>query len=623
MELRSGSSFLVRAGRISLAPVWPAACAAVFIAIAVASWGEWTVSAFPLDAGREMIVPRLLLEGKTLYSDIRCFYGPTGYWLNAGMAWFLGAGPQDLWLAGAVRFALTLALLWMLARRLLSGPLALLGMSFGAYGLFFSFVMPYSAGIGWGALLTVAGLLCLSRRLQADAVGSRLRDAQDAVRPASLAWSVAAAALFSLAATTKQEYAVVSAVLVAVLLADHLLRPSIGSTVKTLAAVSAAAVLPFAAIAAIVLARVPVHVLLHENLWIPELMDYLGGGAGYCLEYLGDPLRLTTLVELIALLVAAAALVTALFSTRAQTAAWTAVLASTLTVFVSECYSQTLPRSAWNVFAYPKPRLRELTEALPMLCVPVSLAAIGTVAVQACRGGAGSAWARLTGEHRLGIACAGVCLAFTMREVPGAAGLLRQPLTPVVVVWLLALVVPRVMAWGASARRLWTAGLAVLLVAGTLFGIDNLRFYRMRPGTWLEDSAGRMYAWQRRKPFTPEWFGGAVQIVERNRGRIGGGAVACIPEGAWVNALCDLPWPTRDTQWLPYFELWIVEDLANRPPEFVLAMAPVDSLDMPRAAEVLQRNYEIVSSNEQGMVLYKYKCDRTQAAGTQLTGELQ
>ena len=56
----------------------------------VLTWGRWTVVAFPLDAGREMIVPQMLLEGRALYTDIRCFYGPLGYWLNAGLTALLG-----------------------------------------------------------------------------------------------------------------------------------------------------------------------------------------------------------------------------------------------------------------------------------------------------------------------------------------------------------------------------------------------------------------------------------------------------------------------------------------------------------------------------------------------------
>lgn len=569
-----------------------------------------------------MIVPRLLLEGRVLYRDIRCFYGPLGYWINAALGWAIGTGPDAVWLAGALRFGLMLALLWQLARRLLTPRLAALAMTFGAYGLFFSFVTPYSAGIGWGALLLVGGLLCLARTFSAEPVGDT-DEPRATPAGASIRWSIAAAALFSLAAATKQEYAFAAASLVALLMGDHLLRPRLPGGRTKLLAIVVAAVLPFALIAAVVLVRVPAAVLLHENLWIPELMDHVGGGASYCLEYLSSPARLTALVELTALLTVAVAVVTIVASANGRRRMWIVLIASAVIAGVAEWYARSLPHSAWNVFNYPKPRLRELIEASPMLCLPLSFVVIAIVARQMWKTRSAAAWNQTTGGYRLGIACGVVYLSFTMREIPGAAGLLRQPLTPILLAWLLASVVPQCMRWQGTTTRFWGAGVSLLLLAGTAFGVDNMRFYQMRPGTWLEASCGSMYAWQRRQPFTPKYFAGALQLVESHREVIGGGSLVCVPEGAWVNAMTNLRWGTRDTQWMPYLEPWIAQDMKQQPPGFVLTMESLEALKLPAVAEMIHENYRVLEANECGMTLYQRVDGREEPARAAATGDLQ
>ncbi len=552
------------------------------------------------------MIPRLLLEGRVIYLDIRCFYGPLGYWLNAGVGWFLGSGPDAMGLAGTLRFGLMLVLLWQLARRLLSPGFAVLAMVCGTYGLSFSFVTPYSAGIGWGALFLVGGLLCMARPLGAvpmTPAGEPDREEQSA----SVWWSVAAATIFSLMASTKQEYAVTAATLIAMLIVTHLVCPGARRRGARLAAIAVAAILPFSLIAGIVLARVPAAVVFYDNLWIPELMEYLGGATNYCLDYLSKPSNLTVLLELTMLLTAAISAISLISSGDRRRQSWIALFSSLLIACIVEWYARSLPHSSANVFSYPKPRLRELIEASPMLCLPLSLSVIALLGWNAWKAKSAHFWNRISGTHRLGIVCTVVYLGFTLREIPTAVALLRQPVTPILLAWLLAAFVPLTMRWQGKTRRVWAWSVGLLLLAGAACGIDNMRFYLMRPATMLKASAGSMYAWQRRQPFTPAWFEGALQLVHAHRDAIEEGTLACVPEGAWINALTGLPWPMRDTQWMPYLQAWIAEDLDRTPPDFLLVMEPGCIAELTRIVPIIDALYIPIDTNSMGMTLYQHR----------------
>jgi hypothetical protein len=173
-----------------------AVAAAAFAHALVPSWRKW--GSLYVDVGRELELPRQLLEGARLYQDVRAYYGPLAYWVNEGLYALFGVHADVLAGAGLVTAALYAGLAWLLGRALL-GPAgaALLAATVAEVNLFphlfynpsFNFVLPYAFPATYGALLLLASTLGLVRHAQEG-------------RPAPFA---AAAAALGLVALTKVE----------------------------------------------------------------------------------------------------------------------------------------------------------------------------------------------------------------------------------------------------------------------------------------------------------------------------------------------------------------------------------------------------------------------------------
>jgi hypothetical protein len=237
----------------------------------------------------------------------------------------------------------------------------------------------------------------------------------------------------------------------------------------------------------------------------------------------------------------------------------------------------------------------------------MGLLVLATATRRAWREGSRVVWRGLGGRHRLGMVCALVYLAFASREVPVLTSLTREPLAPLLLAWLLCTFVPDGRAWRPPTRRGWTLGVAMLLAGVAACSLDGVAYYRGKPATVLAGDQGQMFAWQRRKPFTPAWFQDALDIVRTNRDRIAGRSIACVPEGAWINALLGLDWPTRDTQWMSFCQDWILEDLQDRPPAFLLVTEPLTQADhrLDDVHDRITREYVALERNVSGMVLYR------------------
>jgi hypothetical protein len=124
------------------------------------TWGAW--GSLTIDTGREMYVPSVLAEGKTLYRDIWYLYGPLAPYWNSFLYRLFGVRLEVLYWAGSLS-ALGCAVFLYLAGMEFSAVLA--GWTAGAAVLcqafhptLFSFPLPYSFGTVYGYLVSSAFL---------------------------------------------------------------------------------------------------------------------------------------------------------------------------------------------------------------------------------------------------------------------------------------------------------------------------------------------------------------------------------------------------------------------------------------------------------------------------------
>ncbi|NLX14773.1 MAG: hypothetical protein GXY44_14140 [Phycisphaerales bacterium] len=592
----------------------------------VLTWGRWTVVAFPLDAGREMIVPQMLLEGRALYTDIRCFYGPLGYWLNAGLTALLGDYENGFWLVNLLRFAGMLVLLWLLAWKLLSPPVALLAMTSGVFTLFYSFAVPYTAAIGWGAVFLVGGILCAARPLSIQASLRRtgravLNDANSRSDFNLTVWSVSSAVLLALAAVTKHEYTAAAGVVWVILLLDLLLRHEHASR-RCISFIGAflGFLLPIGLLALFLVATVSWPVLIRENLWLENLLQYHTTTGDYTLWSICTPFNLLNMLSWIGLLAAVisgASLVLGMRMLRKgrgsliRPSTWRLVaaiwigLAVTLLIEIYLHSSGLMPRHGLIGFRQFRPR--EWIEALPVLCLPLSGLFVIYLLRSVWKGGPRRAWQKLGTRGRLLAVCVAVYLVFAGREVPGGIALVRQPLGTILLAALLSVYLPRLLHSRATLRRMTRFTTAFLLLGLTLCAVDAIAYLQSRPSGTLRGRNGLMHVYQRRQPFTPQWFQAGLNVIDAHETQLAGRTIACVPEGAWINALAGLPWPMRDTQWMPFCQKWLVEDLTNTPPDFLLVMEPETLHDLTKVEPIISEFYIPIDTNSTGMTLYQIR----------------
>jgi hypothetical protein len=150
------------AGLVSLVIIWAAWFYGTW-----ATWGWLTA-----DCGREMYVPVVLSEGKTLYKDIWYLYGPGAPYFNSYLYRLFGVHLNVLYWAGSLSALGSAIFLYLAGMRLSS---RLVGWTAGAILLtqsfhhsLFSFPLPYSFASVYGCLVA-----CLFLWLVICASGSR------------------------------------------------------------------------------------------------------------------------------------------------------------------------------------------------------------------------------------------------------------------------------------------------------------------------------------------------------------------------------------------------------------------------------------------------------------------
>src|SRR5438105_13884215 len=148
--------------------LWIALIAASFAFGLAVSWQRW---GNPLvDCGREMNQPLRLAGGEMLYSDVRHIYGPLSPYLNAALYRLFGASLNVLYADGIITAMLILALVYWLARQLMT-PLAAAAATLSvmwlcAFKQAGNYILPYSYGSLHGSVLGLATLALLVRTLR-------------------------------------------------------------------------------------------------------------------------------------------------------------------------------------------------------------------------------------------------------------------------------------------------------------------------------------------------------------------------------------------------------------------------------------------------------------------------
>jgi hypothetical protein len=152
---------------------WKAWCGLASLVIIWAAWthGTWgTWGSLTADCGREMYVPTVLAQGKTLYRDVWYLYGPLAPYVNSVLFRMFGVHLSVLYWMGSLS-ALGSALFLYFAGMRLSSPLA--GWTAGAVVLtqsfqhsLFSFPLPYSFASVYGCFTACLFLWLMIRASQ-------------------------------------------------------------------------------------------------------------------------------------------------------------------------------------------------------------------------------------------------------------------------------------------------------------------------------------------------------------------------------------------------------------------------------------------------------------------------
>ena len=288
---------------------WVALLAAVFALTLAASWQRWSDPI--VDVGREMNQPLRLVAGERLYSDVRHIYGPLSPWLHAALYRAFGPSLTLLYADGIFTAAAVLALVFWLARQILS-PAAAAAATMNVMALCVfkpagNYILPYSFNSLHGAALGLITLTILTRALRRahgaiDAPGpssASLAGAQGLTAPVleqprtgpGMYWRFLAAGLtagLAILAKTEMGAAAVAAGLTAAVLAAH---GDVRRTIALAATFAVAAGLLACSVYAVVLGQVGWRTLAVDS-WLllynmpPEIAYFNGQVSG-----LAHPLR--------------------------------------------------------------------------------------------------------------------------------------------------------------------------------------------------------------------------------------------------------------------------------------------------------------------------------------------
>lgn len=203
---------------------WKSGLGVVVVGFLMLSWLTWgKLVNLVLDSGRETEIPIRLITGQLLYRDVQTYYSPLSFYANAIALHLFGHHLEVFYAVGLVLGLIAILLIYYLTKQL-TNPLwttlctlcilIYCAFSTGAHGGGQrNFVFPYSTGILYAIVFSLAAFACLHRYSQTR----------------KIVWLIVMAIACGLAGLAKQEYGV--AALVSVLLGAALCSPSNLSTV--------------------------------------------------------------------------------------------------------------------------------------------------------------------------------------------------------------------------------------------------------------------------------------------------------------------------------------------------------------------------------------------------------
>src|ERR1041384_3872602 len=149
--------------------------AGVYLLLVVVSWKRWVNPI--VDCGREMYVPWQIAEGKMLYRDLFWMYGPfVPYW-HALLFKVFGFHLNVLYAVGLLLSAAQIALVFVVARRVLSPLLAVIAAVLFLIQFVFrpslgNLVFPYSFNAEYASLLNLTALWLVLRHREGKKTGT-------------------------------------------------------------------------------------------------------------------------------------------------------------------------------------------------------------------------------------------------------------------------------------------------------------------------------------------------------------------------------------------------------------------------------------------------------------------
>ena len=124
-----------------------------------------------VDFGREMYTSSMVLDGKVLYKDIFCIYGPYGYLFNALIYKIFGESLYPLYFIGGVSSLLIIFFTYKLAKTFLSEfyscVITFFVITTGCLATrLFNFSIPYSYGVLYGLICFLTSVYLLTKHIE-------------------------------------------------------------------------------------------------------------------------------------------------------------------------------------------------------------------------------------------------------------------------------------------------------------------------------------------------------------------------------------------------------------------------------------------------------------------------
>ncbi len=125
-----------------------------------------TVANVYIDVGREIYYPKAILEGKILYKDLFCIYGPFSYLLNAFLYKVFKESLNTLYFAGSLSALLIVSFVYLISKKFLTNfvsiSITLFVIITGCLATrIFNYTLPYSYAVLYGLVCFLASLYFL------------------------------------------------------------------------------------------------------------------------------------------------------------------------------------------------------------------------------------------------------------------------------------------------------------------------------------------------------------------------------------------------------------------------------------------------------------------------------